>query len=69
MVVPELFVEGVNAALRNWDALQAAVDGEWGGQFSKEKVPWMSEVITEMFSKGEKLVFFRAHAIASDHCI
>ncbi len=55
----ELFPRGVRAALQNWDALRAAVDGGWGGQYTTEKVEWLEDVIVKMFQAGCRLLFTR----------
>ncbi|KAG5178463.1 Pre-rRNA-processing protein TSR2-domain-containing protein [Tribonema minus] len=45
----ELFKQGVGSVLRQWTALQLAVDNNWGGGNSQQKALAMEAELVEMF--------------------
>ena len=51
--VPQIFMDGVSKVLKEWQALEIAVDNMFGGPLSREKALWMKEVTVDfMFNNG-----------------
>ncbi|EGD82274.1 hypothetical protein PTSG_02944 [Salpingoeca rosetta] len=44
-----LFQAGVGHAFDDWDVVGKAIDNQWGGEHTDEKVEWMKEVVAEWF--------------------
>ena len=45
----EVFSQAVLVVLQNWNALQIAVDNQFGGQFTREKAEWLRKVTADYF--------------------
>jgi len=45
----DVFSQAVLVVLKNWNALQIAVDNQFGGQFTREKAEWLRQVTADYF--------------------
>ena len=45
----DVFSQAVLVVLKKWNALQIAVDNQFGGQFTREKAEWLRQVTADYF--------------------